>query len=211
MNVTGSGSIEPRRAAGRLRRAARGLLAGALVASALAGCASADGLAGRYGTGQGYVSGDGAYLEVPADQRGEPVEFSGPTADGGTFGSADLAGSVAVVNFWYAGCPPCRLEAPDLAALSAELGDVPFVGVNVYDTADVARTFEEENAIEYPSILDVAAGSVQLAFAGTVAPNAVPTTIVLDREGRVAARISGLLRDPDILRTMVETVQAEAS
>jgi len=178
-------------------------------AIALAGCASSDGLAERYGTGQGYVSGDGAYLEIPADQRGEPVAFSGPTVDGETYGSADLAGSVAVVNFWYAGCPPCRLEAPDLAALAAELEDVPFVGVNVYDTGDVARTFDEEFGIGYPSILDISSGSVQLAFAATVAPNAVPTTIVLDREGRVAARVSGLLRDPDILRTMVETVQAE--
>ena len=179
-------------------------------AIALTGCASSDGLAERYGTGQGYVSGDGAYLEIPVDQRGEPVAFSGPTVDGGTYGSADLAGSVAVVNFWYAGCPPCRKEAPDLAALAAELADVPFLGVNVYDTADVARTFDEEFGIGYPSLLDVAAGSVQLAFAATVAPNAVPTTIVLDREGRVAARVSGLLRDPDILRTMIETVQAEA-
>lgn len=187
------------------------LAQGALVlAIALAGCASSDGLAERYGTGQGYVSGDGAYLEIPVDQRGAPVEFSGPTVDGGSTGSADLVGSVAVVNFWYAGCPPCRLEAPDLAALSAELDDVPFVGVNVYDTADVARTFDEEQGIGYPSILDVATGSVQLAFAGSVAPNAVPTTLVLDRQGRVAARISGLLRDPDILRTMIETVQGEA-
>lgn len=192
------------------RAAGRAVLGGVLVAVALAGCASSDGLAERYGTGQGYVSGDGAYLEIPPAERGAPVEFSGPTVDGGTLGSADLAGSVAVVNFWYAGCPPCRLEAPDLAALSEELDDVPFIGINVYDTADVARTFDEEYGIGYPSILDVASGSVQLAFAGSVAPNAVPTTIVLDREGRVAARISGLLRDPAILRTMVETVQAEA-
>lgn len=193
-----------------VRKVGSVVLAGALVAVVLAGCASSDGLAERYGTGQGYVSGDGAYLEIPADQRGAPVEFSGPTVDGTTFGSADLAGRVAVVNFWYAGCPPCRLEAPDLAALSTQLPDVPFVGVNVYDTADVARVFDEENDIDYPSILDVASGSVQLAFAATVAPNAVPTTIVLDREGRVAARVSGLLRDPAILRTMIETVQAEA-
>ena len=191
-------------------RSATGVAAIILAAAlALAGCASSDGLADKYGSGQGYVSGDGAYTEIPAAQREAPVAFSGPTVDGDVFDSADLAGQVAVVNFWYAGCPPCRLEAPDLAALSTQLDDVAFVGVNVYDTADVARTFDEENGIGYPSILDVATGSVQLAFAGTVAPNAVPTTLVLDREGRVAARISGLLRDPSILQTMVETVQAE--
>ncbi len=160
-------------------------------------------------SGQGYVSGDGAYTEIPPAQREDPVEFSGPTVDGGTFDSASLAGRVAVVNFWYAGCPPCRVEAPGLASLASELDDIAFVGVNVYDTADVARTFDEQNGIDYPSILDVASGSVQLAFAGAVAPNAVPTTLVLDRSGRVAARISGLIRDPSILRTMIQTVQAE--
>ena len=196
----------------RVRRySTRGAVAAVIAATlALAGCASSDGLADKYGNGQGYVSGDGAYLELSPSERGEPIAFSGPTVEGDTFDSADLAGQVAVVNFWYAGCPPCRAEAPDLAALSAELTDTAFVGVNVYDTADVARVFDEANDIGYPSILDVASGSVQLAFAGTVAPNAVPTTIVLDREGRVAARISGLIRDPSILRAMVEKVQAEA-
>jgi len=193
-----------------VKRAVTGLVAGAIALLALAGCASADGVAAGYGGGQGYVSGDGAYLEIPAADRGAPVEFSGPTIDGSDFGSTELAGEVAVVNFWYAGCPPCRLEAPDLADLSAELADVPFVGVNVYDTSDVARVFNDENGIAYPSILDVSTGSVQLAFAGSVAPNAVPTTLVLDREGRVAARISGLVRDPEILRSMIEKVQAEA-
>jgi len=193
-----------------VKRAVTGFVAGALALVVLSGCASADGVAVDYGDGQGYVSGDGAYLEIPAADRGAPVDFSGPSIDGTEIGSAELAGQVAVVNFWYAGCPPCRLEAPDLAELSVELDDVPFVGVNVYDTSDVARVFNEENDIAYPSILDVASGAVQLAFAGSVAPNAVPTTLVLDREGRVAARISGLLRDPDILRSMIEKVQAEA-
>lgn len=190
-----------------LRLAALALGAGL----ALAGCASSDGLAQRYGAGQGYVSGDGAYTEIPVADREAPVEFAGPTVDGGEIGSADLAGQVVVVNFWYAGCPPCRLEAPILAELSGELTDAAFVGVNVYDTVDVARVFDEENGIGYPSILDVASGSVQLAFAGKVAPNAVPTTLVLDRQGRVAARISGVIRDASILRSMVETVLGESA
>ena len=152
----------------------------------------------------------GQYLELPPAERDAPIAFGGPTVDGGELDSADLLGEVAVVNFWYAGCPPCRFEAPFLAELSAELVDVAFVGVNVYDTADVARTFEAEEGIDYQSILDVTSGSVQLAFAGKMAPNAVPTTLVLDREGRVAARISGVIRDPAILRDLIETVQADA-
>lgn len=189
----------------------RGMLAALAigVALTLAACSSSDGLADRYGSGQGYVSGDGQYLELPVTERGAPIEFGGPTVDGGQLDSADLVGLVTVVNFWYAGCPPCRFEAPFLADLSDELSDVTFVGVNVYDTAEVARTFELEQGIEYPSILDVQSGSVQLAFAGKMAPNAVPTTLVLDTEGRVAARISGVIRDPAILRDLIKTVQAD--
>ena len=75
----------------------------------------------------------------------------------------------------------------------------------------VARLFDEEFGIAYPSILDARTASVQLAFAGAgaVAPNAVPTTLVLDREGRVAARISGVIKDPSILASMLDTVLAQ--
>ena len=190
---------------------ARGLIAAAIagvLAIGLAACTSGDGIAGDYGAGGGTVSSDGAYLELTPAQRDEPIEFSGPTVDGDELSSTDLLGEITVVNFWYAGCPPCRVEASDLAALSGELTDVQFVGVNILDDAAVAQAFDDEFGIEYPSILDARrADSVQLAFAGEVAPNAVPTTIVLDTEGRVAARISGIIRDPSILRAMITTVQ----
>ena len=189
---------------------ARGLIAAAIagvLAIGLAACTSGDGIAGDYGAGGGTVSSDGAYLELTPEQRDEPIEFSGPTVDGDELSSTDLLGEITVVNFWYAGCPPCRVEAPDLVELSGDLEGVNFVGVNIRDQEAVARTFEEEFGIEYPSILDERLNTVQLAFAGEVAPNAVPTTIVLDTEGRVAARISGIVRDPSILRAMIETVQ----
>ena len=103
------------------------------------------------------------------------------------------------------------MEAPDLAAVSADYPDVPFIGVNIADSADVALTFATKFGVPYPSILDAETAAVQLAFAGSVAPNAVPTTVDVDREGRVAARISGLLRDPSILAAMIDTVVAEDS
>jgi len=182
----------------------------AVATALLTGCSSGDRLATVYGAGQGYVSGDGVYLEIPAADREEPIVFGGETTDGTELDSTELLGEVTVVNFWYAGCPPCRIEAPELAALAAQLDDVHFVGVNTYDTLEVAQSFEREFGIEYPSILDVADGAVQLAFAGSVAPNAVPTTIILDADGRVAGRISGIIRDPKILGEMIETVQAES-
>ena len=183
----------------------------ALVLLALAGCTANDSLADQYaeGSGDGYISGDGSIKEIPVDQRGEPVDFSGTDERGESISSADFAGSVYVVNFWYAACPPCRTEAPDLAALSAEYTDVPFVGVNIFDGAEVATTFATKFEVPYPSILDVDTASVQLAFAGVVSPNAVPTTLVIDREGRVAARISGVVREQSILAAMIDTVVAE--
>ena len=188
------------------------LLAIAVVILALAGCTS-DPLAEQYadGSGQGYVSGDGAYTEIPPDQRGEAIEYSGTTEAGDTVSSDDFAGKVHVINFWYASCPPCRAEAPDLKAISEEYTDVPFLGVNVSDTADGAITFEKRFEITYPSIIDAETNSVQLAFAGqgAVAPNAVPTTLILDRDGKVAGRISGLIQDKSILTAMIDKVLAE--
>ncbi|MBX3099420.1 MAG: TlpA family protein disulfide reductase [Salinibacterium sp.] len=188
--------------------------AAALVTVALAGCSN-DPLAQQYAesSGQGYVSGDGAYTEIPPADRGEAIEYSGTTEAGDTVSSADFAGTVYVINFWYAGCPPCRLEAPDLKAVSEEYTDVGFLGVNVSDTAENAITFEKKYEIAYPSIIDAQTNSVQLAFAGqgAVAPNAVPTTLIIDREGRVAGRISGLIQEKSILTSMIDTVLAEGN
>ncbi|MCU1411492.1 MAG: TlpA family protein disulfide reductase [Rhodoglobus sp.] len=188
------------------------LLAIAVVIVALAGCTN-DPLAEQYadGSGQGYVSGDGAYTEIPPADRGEAIEYSGTTEAGDDVTSDDFAGQVHVINFWYASCPPCRAEAPDLKAVSEEYTDVPFLGVNVSDTADGAITFEKRFEIEYPSIIDAETNSVQLAFAGqgAVAPNAVPTTLILDRDGKVAGRISGLIQDKSILTSMIDKVLAE--
>ena len=186
-------------------------LAGAVVIL-LAGCTN-DPLAEQYadGSGQGYISSDGAYTEIPADQRDEPIVFEGVDEQGNLVSSDDYAGEVYVINLWYASCPPCRAEAADLKAVSEEYSNVPFLGVNISDTADVAIAFNNEFDIAYPSIIDANTASVQLALAGTVAPNAVPTTLVLDSEGRVAARISGLLRDQSILTSMIDTVAAESA
>lgn len=188
----------------------RSLVVIPLVLLALAGCAN-DPLAQQYadGSGQGYISGNGAYTEIKPNAREAAVTFTGTSESGKTISSSDFAGKVYVVNFWYASCPPCRSEAPDLKALSATYANVPFLGVNIFDSADVAATFATKFGITYPSIVDADKGSVQLAFAGAVAPNAVPTTLVIDRSGRVAARISGLIRDKSILAGMIDTVVAE--
>ena len=188
-----------------------GVVALAASIALLAGCTS-DPLADQYANGsdQGYVSGDGSTVELAPDERTDPVEFEGVDEDGNAISSTDYLGKVTVVNFWWAGCAPCRVEAPDLVELSAEYDDVPFLGVNTEDGADNARSFSEKYGIEYPSILDADDVSVQLAFANAgMPPNAVPTTFLLDREGRIAGRISGLIRDPSILAAMIDRVLEE--
>ena len=187
-----------------------------VVGLVLSGCAAeSDVLAEQYraGTGQNYISGDGALTVVAPESRNEGISFQGPLDVGGTFSSDDYAGQIMVVNFWYAGCPPCRLEAPDLEALHQEFLEegVVFIGVNILDQAPTALAFADEFGVTYPSIMDTNDGSVRLAFSGQVAPNAVPTTVVLDQQGRVAARISGLLTEPDVLAALIRDVQAEVT
>ena len=186
----------------------------AVASFVLTGCASSsDGLAEAYGevAEQDYFSSDGAFSFVAAGNRGEPLEFSGPLDGGGEWSSADYLGSPLVVNFWFAGCPPCRVEAADLQALNEQFSaeGVSFIGVNILDQPDTALAFAREFGITYPSVMDVESGQVRLAFAGEASPNAVPTTLVLDRQHRVAARVNGLITDVPLLETMINDVLAE--
>jgi thiol-disulfide isomerase/thioredoxin len=192
----------------------RSSIAALVVASAvlLTGCTS-DPLADQFreGSGKNYIAGDGTITEYAFADRGEPIEFAGETVEGERFDSADSAGKVQVVNFWYAGCAPCRVEAPILQEVyeGVDPGEVSFVGVNVRDQAGTAAPFEKDYGITYPSILDVESGEAQLAFAGPVPPAAVPTTIVLDKNGKVAARVLGQLKDASILETIIDDLLAE--
>ncbi|MDQ2698729.1 MAG: TlpA family protein disulfide reductase [Actinomycetota bacterium] len=196
------------------RSSIRGAIIALAAASALVltGCTS-DPLAEQFreGSGKNYIAGDGTISEFAESQRGEPIEFEGETTDGGTFDSADVLGDVTVVNFWYAGCAPCRAEAPILDDVSQQFAGegVTFVGVNVRDQPGTAASFEESYGVTYPSILDVESGTAQLAFAGPVPPAAVPTTIVLDQEGRVAARVLGQLSEASILESIIDGLLAE--
>lgn len=189
----------------RGRAAASALLAVSLIGG-LAACAN-DPLAEQYreGDNKGFIEGDFRVVEIPEAERGEAVSFSGVLDDGSTVTEADYAGEVLVVNFWYAACAPCRVEAPFLEAVHQEYADdgVSFLGVNTYDSAEASLAFAETYGVSYPSALAVEDGSIKLAFAERTPLNATPTTLVLDREGRVAARIIGQLEDASVLDTLV--------
>ena len=156
-----------------------------------------------------YQSGDGTVTEIKPENRAAPVTWSGLANDGSPLGSVNLPGVITVMNFWYAACVPCRVEAPDLVELSKEFeGQVQFIGVNVRDRAETANAFKRSFNMDFPSIMDAESGDVVLAFTGIVTPAAVPTTLVIDREGRPAARVLGLA-DKSTLRALIKSVIAE--
>jgi peroxiredoxin len=181
------------------------------IALSLAGCTS-DPLADQFRSGdsKNYIAGDGTVTEFDSTQRPTFLPFTGETESGQMLDSKALEGQVVVMNWWYSACAPCRAEAPELQALYEEFQDqgVQFVGVNVRDTAETALAFDRKFDISFPSIIDAQSGAVSLAFQGVVSPQAVPTTLVIDKQGKVASRILGRI-DPSILKTLIETVVAE--
>lgn len=191
---------------GRFALAALPLVAALL----LVGCSSdGNGLSQQWSesSDKGYVAGDGSTTSFAVEDRTDSVVFEGVTEFDEKFSSAETLGSVTVVNFWYAGCAPCRVEAPDLVEVynKFEPQGVKFVGVNTRDESAQAAQFAKEFGIEYPSIMDNAGDrQAQRAFAGQVPLNAVPTTLVLDAEGRVAHRIVGQLAAASQLSTLVQ-------
>ncbi|OAN40933.1 alkyl hydroperoxide reductase [Microbacterium sp. H83] len=180
---------------------------------ALAGCASNDSLSQQYrdGNEKGFIAGDFQVIEIPEAERGEPVEFEGVTETEENVSSDDYRGGVLVVNFWYAACGPCIVEAPFLEQVWQDYRDegVAFLGVNTYDQPATALSFAKDNGVTYPSVIDVNDGKVKLAFVQVTPIQATPTTLVLDRSGRVAARVIGQLESPSILATLVDGVLEE--
>jgi peroxiredoxin len=184
-----------------------------LAMSVLTGCSS-DPLAEQYreGSNKQYIAGDGTVTEIAEQNRGNPISFVGTTETGQAISSADYLGTVLVLNFWYAGCGPCRAEATELQKLNEKYEGLgaSFLGVNIRDQAATASAFEKTFGVTYPSVIDTD-GAVQLALSGDFAPAATPTTLVIDKQGRVAARILGQVTEPSILDTLIHDAVAGVS
>ncbi len=182
------------------------LLVAALAATVAAASACTD-VSGT--NGKDYVGSGGGVEEIPVADRKAPVEVSGETLTGGRLDLADRRGSVVVVNVWWSGCGPCRVETPLLVDAADELpGDATIVGIDIRDSKDDALAFERGLEVPYPSIYD--RGSEQLLnFPEPFNPRAMPSTVVLDRQGRVAALIPGQLPSKLTLLEVVEKVAAE--
>ena len=179
-----------------------GVLTALVVAAMLAGCASKPKSAARAGRVVDIIK---------ATDREQIRPFRGQLLDGSAFNSKTLAGSVIVYNVWGSWCAPCRTEAPALKRVSEEGTDlgVRFVGINVRDDDASARAFENRFEIGYPSITTSTSSAALLAFARSMPPSAVPSTLVVDRRGRLAARIIGPT-DYTTLSSLVSDIAAES-
>lgn len=165
---------------------------------------------GAPGTGdKGYVDARGVITQLAVTDRVKPGEVSGTTLEGDDLSLSDFSGKVIVLNVWGSWCPPCRKEAPTLAAAARELkaDGVQFVGVNTKDSSpEQGLAFERRYDVPYPSFFDPS-GRTLLAFSETLNPSAIPSTVVLDEEGRVAASILGEVRSQQTLVDLVQDVQ----
>lgn len=177
----------------------------AAVVLALAGCSSSS-AADQSASGTGFVAGDGSIVVLDEAQRVPAPEVVGTTLDGEEFRLSDHRGKPVVLNVWASWCAPCRAEAPSLAALATELGDqVQFVGLDTRDSDDAARSFVSRFGVPYPNVID-RDGQLQLLFGDSLPPQAIPSTVVIDPAGRVAARALGRVSESS-LRGMIEMVQ----
>lgn len=163
------------------------------------------------GGAEGFVAGSGTVTVLKESQRPAAPPLSGRTLDGRRLSLADFSGRTVVLNVWGSWCAPCRDEAPDLVRAARRLRDrdVQFLGVNVREPGIAsARAFVRRFDVPYPSIYD-ADGSELLGFRDTMPPDAIPSTLVIDERGRVAARVLGTV-DATTLVGLVHDVGGRA-
>ena len=145
----------------------------------------------------GFVGGDGTISLIAADDRVAAPALAGTTVDGKPYDLADDKGKVIVVNVWGSWCPPCRKEAPQLVQAHERLtaggktAEVAFVGIDTRDPSRAAaQAYQRRFDVPYPSVYDPS-GTLLLGFADSLPPSAIPSTLVIDARGRVAARVLG--------------------
>ncbi|WP_327156178.1 TlpA family protein disulfide reductase [Streptomyces tubercidicus] len=196
----------PRRLTSRRRTA---LLAAGAAVAALALSACGDGASG--GSSQTrFVQGKNGVDTVKKAERQPAPELSGETTTGKKLDIADYKGKVVILNVWGSWCGPCIAEVPNFSKVANETKEkgVQFLGINTRDGKTQATSFEEEHKVPYPSLFDPS-GRLMLRFPkGSLNPQSIPSTIAIDRHGKIAARSIGPLAEDD-LRKMVDPLIAE--
>jgi thiol-disulfide isomerase/thioredoxin len=185
-----------------MRNARALLVAAAVLLLTATGCTSLQGTGDK-----GYVSGDGAIRQIDVADRGSAVGLSGQDLDGKPLNLASLRGKPTVVTVWGSWCADCHRESPYVVAAAKELGSTAhFVGIDSRDPGTAqAKAFQTRYGITWPSFYSPG-GEALLSFPGVITPNSVPSTVVLDAEGRPAAAINGSVPSTRTLVQMVRQV-----
>jgi thiol-disulfide isomerase/thioredoxin len=185
----------------------RRVLVVAALGAALVGCSTP-------GAGTGadsdirYVQGKGTVTTMQPAERKAVANLQGETLEGEKVSLADFKGKVVVLNVWGSWCPPCRKEAPDLEAAAKSLASkgVQFLGVNTRDNdTGPPKAFVRNFKISYPSVFDPD-GDQLLAFRDTLPPSSIPATLVIDAEGRAAARVLGPVTKTTLEQIVLDVV-----
>jgi thiol-disulfide isomerase/thioredoxin len=189
----------------RVLGAAATVAAAAVAVALLGGCSSQSAP-----SGEPAAATTARVATFAAGDREPAPALSGPTLTGTTFDLAAQRGKVVVINVWGSWCGPCRAETPDLVrvANSTAASGVQFVGINTREQSlRSGQAFAQQFAMPYPSLPDPD-GEVLVRFNETVPPSAVPSTILLDRQGRIAARALGAVTEQQ-LRDLLAPLVAE--
>ncbi|MCW8379587.1 TlpA family protein disulfide reductase [Streptomyces justiciae] len=209
MSAASSASQRPNRTKRTRRRAV--LLTATAAAAALTLTACSSGGVSGGGGDTNFVTGNNGVDTVAQGKRTAAPELSGKTIDGKSLSTADYKGKVLVLNVWGSWCSPCRAEAKNLQTVYDQVKGqgVEFVGLNTRDASTtLAKSFEKEFGITYPSLFDPT-GKQMLRFKkGTLNPQLIPSTLVIDRDGKIAARALQALSE-DTLLGMIKPVLAE--
>ena len=152
---------------------------------------------------ESFVSGNGSVTFINPEKRVQAPALSGMTLSGTNYTYS--VGKVAVVNVWASWCSPCRAEAPTLVALANKYSDVAFIGILTRDNPATAEAFQRRFSLPYPTLID---DSLLIGFKGSLPANAIPSTVLIDKAGRVAARISGAVTVAS-LSDLIERVSTE--
>ncbi len=177
-----------------------------LAALALAGCSQE---AADPGDSAGFVEGDGTSVILPVDQRKPAPVLTGTDLNGEPVDTSTWEGSPGVINVWASWCAPCRAEAPELVAVAQQNPDVNFLGLDTRDSDAPARAFVEKFNIPYPNLPDPD-GQLVLQFSDSLPPQAIPSTLLVDAQGRVAGRFLGAVEAGELDAALQDLVAEDS-